>query len=116
MRVQNHTLSLLSNLSPYTSLTFTINECKNRLNIRIPQHDFGLDIMSFPFKGHVALSVLRDSSLYNYLFCGFSDYFRSTSAIWVGKQFDNPYGIKSSIERYKNKTRAGLLKITAHEI
>ena len=96
-----HTFSLLSNLSPPSALTITIFEFNTKILLRIPEHTFSAyEVIPFITKDRYK-TALPNPHLYRHLFCGFTNYFKQTSAIWVGDGVNKPYGIKKRHDNYK---------------
>lgn len=99
--VKEHTFSLLSSLSPPSALTLTASESRAVFRLRVPEHNFSI-YETLPIREeHRKKLIITNPHLYNHLFCGFSNYFRQTSAIWVGKGLNNPYGVKKNPSAYK---------------
>lgn len=97
-KVKDHTLSLLSSLKPFNSLTLILNDNAN-LTIRIPVHftkPTGLLSVEIKTNG----PVLVNSALYNYLICQLEDHYKKSNMIWVGTNPDLAY-IKNSIAKYR---------------
>lgn len=100
---KDHTFSLLSSLSPPSALTIVATYLKNNLQLRIPEHNFNIyEVIPFILEKPKKGLPYVNSHLYNHLFCGFSDYYKESSAIWVGRGLSNPYGVKKKYNPYKH--------------
>ncbi len=93
---QEHTLSLLSRLSPFDALTIVLNESKN-LIVRIPAHSVkpcGL----YTIEPQNNKPRMQNSHLYGYLFSEFSESYRKNPLVWVGRELNKKY--KNSVNRF----------------
>lgn len=82
-KLKNHSFSLMSSMSPYSSLTMDISESDRIFEIRISNHTMDEHTVQIL---HV--------NLYVHLFCQMYHGFRAMNTIWVGHSLPRPYGRK----------------------